>query len=111
MAANTTTYVKTLNALVGTCTSKKVVVIVKPGCPHCEAATRKLLNDGVPHYVVPVASVSKALLDSMAKTLGVATFPRVFVRGVFRGGNSELQKMQAADLKPPSRAGKAVASR
>lgn len=92
-------FVAALNAIVGTCASRTVVVVVKPGCPYCEATLARLQKESVAHVVVPAASVKPDALDSMAKTLGVSTFPRVFVNGVFVGGNDKFQLVPASELK------------
>lgn len=92
-------FVNALNAIVGTCASRTIVVVVKPGCPYCEATLGRLQKESIVHVVVPAASVKPEALESMAKTLGVATFPRVFVRGAFVGGNDKFQLVPTAELK------------
>ena len=98
-AAKPKSFVTALNAIVGTCASRTVVVVVKPGCPYCEATLARLQKESIVHVVVPATSVKPEALDSMAKTLGVATFPRVFVRGAFVGGNDKFQLVPTAELK------------
>ena len=93
-----TTYVGTLNKLTG-CSSKSAVLIVLPGCPHCEAAVRFMTSAGLPFAVLPRSAVSAKILDAMAVKLGHSSYPRVFVGGTFVGGNAELQKKNVTQLK------------
>ena len=85
-------YGKTLDALLGKC-SNKAVVIVMPGCPHCTAAVQLLIDKAVPFVVVPNTSLSKATLEAMAAELKHRTYPRVFLKGKFIGGNSDLHRL------------------
>lgn len=93
------TFVRSLNDMAGTCSSRSVVVIVKPGCPHCESATEKLTAEGVTHTVIPSGALTTAVLQGMATKLGVSTYPRIFMRGRFVGGNSDLQAMTSAEIR------------
>jgi len=92
-------YVLALNSAIKGCASKSVVVFVLPGCPHCKAALQYLADNGVQHVVVPKASVPEEFLSNMAASLNFHTYPRVFVRGDFKGGNDDLRRIPLAEIK------------
>jgi len=74
--------------------SDGVVMIVLPGCPHCSAAMASLVDLGTPFVTVPMSALSQATLDAMAVELSHRTYPRIFVKGRFLGGNTDLQRLR-----------------
>ncbi len=91
------TYACALTKLAPTSAADSIIVVVKPGCPHCEKCLATLLRESLPHTVVPADSVGADALAAMAACLGgFETFPRVFVRGVFHGGNDAIAGAIAA---------------
>lgn len=93
------TYAGALSQIAPTSPADSVIVVVKPGCPHCAKCLESLVAASVPVTVVPVGSVNDATLEGMAETLSFATYPRVFVRGVFHGGNDAVAGAIAAYVK------------
>lgn len=85
-------YGKTLDSILGKCSNKAVLIVI-PGCPHCNAAVQLLIDKAVPFVVVPNSSLTKATLDAMATELKHRTYPRIFIKGKFVGGNSDLRKL------------------
>ena len=83
-------YGKSLDALLGKASSKAVIIVL-PGCPHCSSAIQYLIDKAVPFIAVPKSSFSKGTLDAMAKAVNHRTYPRVFIKGKFVGGNKELR--------------------
>jgi glutaredoxin len=82
---------------VSTAVADTVVVFVRPGCPHCAATLQRLQAESIPHVVVPADSVGDAAMTAMSTCLGgFSTYPRVFVRGEFHGGNDAVEGAVAA---------------
>jgi len=93
------TWTAALSKLIATAVGDSVVVIVRPGCPHCAACTDALQAAAVPHTLVPVAAVrgGDATMTAMSAALGgYSTYPRVFVFGQFCGGNDAVAGAIAA---------------
>jgi glutaredoxin len=98
-----TTYACSISKLVSTSAADTVVVFVRPGCPHCAAALQTLQAEAIAHVVVPADGVGDAAMAAMSKCLGgFSTYPRVFVRGEFHGGNDAIQGAVAAYKKRSS---------
>ena len=93
-----TTYVNALRALVRDVDPlQTVIVIVKPGCPHCAACVKTLMDKAIPHSAVPMSTIGGPALAAMSAALGgFSTYPRVFVRGQFHGGNDRVNGAIAA---------------
>lgn len=95
--ANKATYACSISKLVSTAVADTVVVFVRPGCPHCAATLQRLQAESIAHVVVPADAVGEAAMKAMSTCLGgFSTYPRVFVRGEFHGGNDAVEGAIAA---------------
>lgn len=91
------TYACSISKIVSTAVADTVVVFVRPGCPHCASTLQRLQKEAIPHVVVPADAVEPAGMQAMSACLGgFSTFPRVFVRGAFHGGNDAIEGAVAA---------------
>lgn len=102
VAPKKATYACSISKLVSTAVSDTVVVFVRPGCPHCASTLQRLQAESISHVVVPADSAGDAAMKAMSKCLGgFSTYPRVFVRGEFHGGNDAVEGAIAAFKKRP----------
>jgi glutaredoxin len=91
------TYACSISKLVSTSVADTVVVFVRPGCPHCASTLQRLQAESIAHVVVPADAVGEAAMKAMSTCLGgFSTYPRVFVRGEFHGGNDAVEGAIAA---------------
>ncbi len=75
-----------------------IVVVGMKHNPYCRRACKALKAAGLPFQYLEYGSYTRAWNRRLALKMwtGWPTFPMVFVKGQFIGGNDDLQKMLAA---------------
>ena len=66
-------------------------IYVKPGCPYCENAIQTVKTRKIPHKIIELQTEKRRM--EIKKKHKYQTFPQVFFKNNFIGGNDEFQAM------------------
>lgn len=75
--------------------SKQNIVLGISYCPHCIAAVRSLIQQGISFYFINIEEEKDTYKRKVAENSGVSpnmvTFPQIFSAGELIGGNDDLR--------------------
>jgi glutaredoxin len=66
---------------------------VKPGCPYCADAIETVISKNIAHKVIELKTEKRR--EDIKKKHNYSTFPQIFFKKTFIGGNDEFQAIVA----------------